>query len=148
MWLNAFMPYCRNRFFNLIKAVLPFVVAVFVIVTFHFTNNIYIKCYPAIINLIFFLIFFFSLFKNETVIQKIARAMKPDIKPLALKYTRRLTYVWSTFLFVNFCIAFYSIYGSHDFWMLYNGFLSYFICGMIFVVEYCIRIWFKRKYDC
>lgn len=147
------MLYCKNnlnknKVFKLLKTALPFITTIFVIVLFHYTNNICFKCYPAFINLLIFIIFFSSIFQKETIIQKMARIMEPDIKPKALSYTRKLTYVWSLFLFLNFSVAFYSIFANHSFWMFYNGFLSYFLCGMLFIIEYFIRIRFKRKYDC
>lgn len=147
------MLYCKNnfnknKFFKILKTILPFIVTVFVIILFHYTNNVYFKCYPAFINLLIFTIFFSSIFQKETIIQKMAKIMEPDIKPIALIYTRKLTYVWCIFLFLNFSVAFYSIFKSHSFWMFYNGFLSYFLCGVLFIIEYFIRIRFKRKHDC
>ncbi len=92
--------------------------------------------------------FFTSLFQKETVIQKIARAMEPDIKPKALEYTRKLTYVWAVFTFLNWLVSVATVFMSEAVWALYNGFISYLLIGMFFAVEYIVRIRFKRKYDC
>lgn len=147
MWLKQFMN-CCNKIFNLIKALLPFIFTFIVILIFHKTNFILLKYYPATIDFLFFIVFFSSIFQKETVIQKIAKVMEPDIKPKALVYTRNLTYIWALFMFINFVIAFLTIFTSEKVWIFYNGFLSYFLVGIIFIVEYIIRINFKRKYDC
>lgn len=92
--------------------------------------------------------FFTSSFQKETVIQKIAKTMEPDIKPKALEYTRKLTYVWAAFTFLNWLVSIVTVFMSEAVWALYNGCISYLLIGMFFAVEYIVRIRFKRKYDC
>jgi len=141
------MHYC-NKIFNILKAVLPFGVTIFVILMFHFTNIVFFKYYPVIINFLFFAVFFTSIFQKETVIQKIARAMENDVKPAILNYTRKLTYLWSAFMFCNFVVSLLTVFMSEKIWIIYNGFVSYILVGMFFGIEYIVRINFKRKYDC
>lgn len=141
------MHFC-SRFLNLFKALAPFIGMFFVIIIFHFTNLVVLKYYPVVVDFLFFLVFFSSIFQKETVIQKMAKAMEPDIKPKALEYTKNLTYIWSVFMFLNTFIALVTVFMPKRIWIIYNGFISYMLVGMIFVIEYIVRINFKRKYDC
>lgn len=108
----------------------------------------FIKWYPVVINFSIFFIFFISSFAKETVIQKFARLIEPDIKPKALEYTRKLTYVWVLFTFLIFSISLGTIFLSQRIWEIYNGFISYILVGIFFAIEYIIRVRFKKKYDC
>lgn len=133
---------------NILKAFLPVIFTAFIITLFHFTHWIVVKYYPVFANFLIFMMFFTSIFNKETIIQKFARIMEPDIKPKALEYTRNLTYAWACFTFINFFISFLTVYMSERIWMWYNGCISYILVGIFFAIEYIVRINFKRKYDC
>lgn len=133
---------------KLLRFILPICVMLFVIAIFHYTKCNFLKYYPVIINLSFFLLFFCSSFMKETIIQKMAKLIEPDIKPKALEYTKKLTYVWAIFTFCNFLISLCTVFLSEKIWALYNGCISYILVGGFFAIEYIIRINFKRKYDC
>ena len=93
------------------------------------------------------MLFFCSLFSKETVIQKIARVMDGELNETALKYTRNLTYIWAIFLFINFLVSLATVFMAERIWIVYNGFISYMLIGMFFMIEYPIRMNFKRKHD-
>lgn len=130
------------------KFAIPIFIMLLVILIFHYTNWIVAKYYPVIVNFVLFCIFFGSTFSEETVIQKMAKLMEPNIKPKALEYTRRLTYLWSIFMLANFLISLATVFMSEKVWAIYNGFLSYMLVGGFFIIEYMVRINFKKKYDC
>ncbi len=130
------------------KFAIPIFIMLLVILIFHYTNWIVAKYYPVIVNFVLFCIFFGSTFSEETVIQKMAKLMEPNIKPKALEYTRRLTYIWSIFMLANFFISLATVFMSEKVWAIYNGFLSYMLVGGFFIIEYMVRINFKKKYDC
>lgn len=136
---------CSNKIF---KTALPVFGMFAVIFIFHFTNLILLKYYPVIINLGLFILFFSSTFQEKTIIQKFALAVEPDAKPPVMSYTRKLTYIWAAFMFINFLISLATVFMPDKIWMLYNGFISYILVGIFFGIEYIIRINFKRKYDC
>ena len=131
-----------------LKFLFPIFIMLLVILIFHYTNWIVAKYYPVIVNFVLFCIFFGSTFSEETVIQKMAKLMGPNIKPKALEYTRRLTYIWSIFMLANFFISLATVFMSEKVWAIYNGFLSYMLVGGFFIIEYMVRINFKKKYDC
>lgn len=130
------------------KFAIPIFIMLLVILIFHYTNWIVAKYYPVIVNFVLFCIFFGSTFSEETVIQKMAKLMEPNIKPKALEYTRKLTYIWSIFMLANFFISLATVFMSEKVWAIYNGFLSYMLVGGFFIIEYMVRINFKKKYDC
>ena len=128
------------------RKILPFIFTLIIILLFHFSRLELLKLYPVLANFFIFMIFFVSLFKNETIIQKIARKCeKKELDNFTKKYTRNLTVVWTVFLGINVFLAIITAFMSDKIWMIYNGFISYFLIGLIFIVEYIIRTILKRK---
>ena len=129
--------------------IFPVLFTFVVIGIFHFTNFIALKFYPALINLLIFFIFFSSIFTKETIIQKIAKIMEggKELPEIVKQYTRNLTYVWCVFLIFNFLVSFATIFMSSKVWTIYNGCVSYLLTGMVFGVEYIIRLIFKRRHN-
>ncbi len=119
----------------------------FIIALFHFTRLSGLKLYPAVVNFSIFMIFFSSLFANETVIQKFARMAEGELHPKVRVYTKNLTYLWCVFLFVQFALSVWTIFLPDRVWMIYNGCVSYILLGVFFAVEYIFRIFFKRKHN-
>ena len=137
--------HCFNK---ILKTALPVCVMFAVIIIFHYTNLVFFKYYPVIMNFVLFTFFFGSTFQEKTIIQRFALMMEPDAKPPVMVYTRNLTYIWAVFMFTNFLISLATVFMSEKVWAVYNGFVSYMLVGLFFVVEYIIRINFKRKHDC
>lgn len=138
-----------NKFLKLLKAGMPIITMLCVIVLFRFTDFFLLKFYPAVVNFGFFVVFFSSIFREHTIIQKFAMASEGgNLKPWVMDYTRKLTYIWSGFMFLNFIAASVTIFLPYKIWAVYNGFISYLLVGSFFVIEYIIRLIFKRKYDC
>lgn len=128
------------------KAFLPIIFSLGLILFYYFKRIVVVKYYPATIDFIFFLIFFISLFQEKTIIQKIAFKLNPNLNKKEEIYTRNLTYVWVIFLFFNFLIALITIFLSDRIWIIYNGFISYFLVGSLFIIEYIVRIIFRKKH--
>ncbi len=129
-----------------IKNFLPFLGMFAVIFLFHFTDLVVLKFYPPIVNFCLFMIFFSSIFQEKTIIQKAALIMEPDANEAVMNYTRKLTYIWAVFTFFNFLVSVVTIFLSEKIWAVYNGCVSYILAGSIFIVEYIVRIDFKRKH--
>ena len=129
-----------------IRFFLPFLFTLCIILLFHFTRFIALKYYPVVANLFIFTIFFSSLFTKETVIQKFAKLMeRKELDEKTKVYTKNLTYVWVVFTFLNLLISIFTVFASERIWALYNGFISYILIGLIFVIEYPVRVSFRRK---
>ena len=128
-----------------IRLLLPICFTVCLFVIFFFKRLFVIKLYPPIMNFFIFLIFFSSLFTKETIIQKMARLWEGELEPKVLTYTRNLTVVWCIFLFINFLVSVLTVFMSDKIWFIYNGCISYFLVGTLFIIEYCYRIIYKKR---
>ena len=128
-----------------IKHIFPILFTLFVVFLFYIKRIVVLKFYPPICNTFIFLVFFISLFTKETVIQKIARKCGDDMTPAVLNYTRKLTYIWCIFTFLNLIVSIWTIFQSDKVWMLYNGFISYLLIGLLFGIEYIVRIIFRKR---
>ena len=133
--------------FKIVKAIVPVIFTLSVILLFKITGLSSLKIYPPLMNFLFFAVFFVSLFSKETVIQRIARKMDGKLEEPVWTYTKNLTYIWVIFLFVNFSVSVVSMFLSDNFWLLYNGFISYFLVGMMIIVEYPVRKSFKKRHN-
>ena len=130
-----------------LKRILPFLITIFVIVFFHYSRIYVLKFYPVITNSFIFTVFFSSLFCKETVIQKIAKKMDGELTDFSRDYTRKLTYVWCVFLFINLAISIITVFQPAKIWILYNGCISYIAIGLLFRAEYIVRIILRTKYE-
>lgn len=130
-----------------LKVIIPVLGTVCVVLLFHFSKIYALKFYPVIVNSFIFCVFFSSVFCEETIIQKIAKKMDGELTDFSRNYTRKLTYVWCIFLFVNLSISFATVFMSPKVWELYNACISYVALGVMFGVEYIVRIILRAKYD-
>ncbi len=125
----------------------PFIFTICLFILFYFKRIFVIRLYPPVMNFTIFLIFFSSLFTKETIIQKFAKMWSKNLHPLELAYTRKLTYIWCIFLLLNFIISVITVFLSDKIWMFYNCFFSYFLIGTIFIIEYIVRIFFRKRHN-
>ena len=131
-----------------LKFLIPFLITVCVIMIFHYTQFFAVKFYPVIANFTAFMVFFLSLFSEETVIQKFAKMLEGGtLDDFTRIYTRRLTYVWCIFCFLNLCVSILTVFMPEKWWALYNGFISYLALGTMFAVEYIVRVVLRKKYQ-
>ncbi len=130
-----------------LKFLLPIFVTFCVICIFHYTQFFAVKFYPVAANLTVFLVFFTSLFAKETVVQKIARTIEGELDEFTKNYTRKVTYAWAIFCFVNFLVSIATVFMAEEFWAVYNGFISYLAIGAMFAVEYIVRTVLRKKYQ-
>lgn len=128
-----------------IKLFIPFIFTVSVVILFYIKRIVVLKFYPPICNLFIFIVFFSSLFMKETVIQKAAKVMDGELTDKVREYTRKLTYIWCVFTFLNFIISVVTIFMPDKYWIWYNGFISYILVGVMFIAEYIVRITLRKR---
>ena len=128
-----------------VKPFLPVLFTLGIIFLFYIKRFVFLKFYPPICNLTIFIVFFSSLFAKETIIQKFARMCGDKLEKPAWEYTRKITYVWCSFMFINLLISIWTIFLPDEVWMVYNGFISYFLVGLLFGVEYIVRIVLRKR---
>jgi len=105
------------------------------------------KLYPLAINFAMLMVFAYSYVKPPTVIESFARLTEKNMSPQAIQYTTKVTLVWCLFFIVNGLASLYTaVFTSLDIWMIYNGFLSYILMGMLMLVEYLVRLKVKKKH--
>ena len=128
-----------------IKTIFPIILMLIVIFCFYFTKITALKFYPVIINLFFFMCFLFSNFRKKSIIQLIAEKIDGELPVELVLYTQKLNWVWTVVTGINFFLSVVTLFLNNTFWALYNGCISYFLVGMTFLIEYPIRIWYKRR---
>lgn len=111
-----------------------------IIVTFLSGSKFGLFLYPLLVNLAFFIFFTISLYHPPTVIERIARRQRSDFPERAVIYTRKVTQAWCIFFVLNGSLSLMSIFHSEKWWMLYNGFISYILIGLMLAGEYLIRM--------
>ncbi len=100
-----------------------------------------LRFYPALINLGLLAVFAASLYFPPPVIERLARLQTPNLPPRGVRYTRRVTWIWCGFFFVNgLMAAATALWCSFACWSLYNGLIAYIMMGLLMGGEYWIRI--------
>lgn len=96
--------------------------------------------YPVVVNILLLTLFSYSLFRPPSIIERLARLTEPELSPLAVAYTRKVTLVWCVFFVINGTLALATcLYGDMHLWALYNGGLSYLLIGSLVGLEWIIR---------
>lgn len=130
----------RRYFFWVLLAALAIIFP-----TLYFNQADYLLFYPVLVNAVMLTLFASSLFGQQSAVEKIARITEPDLPPAGVLYTRRVTQVWCVFFVANGLIALYTaLYCSHAQWVFYNGFLSYVLTGVLFLLELLWRHYRRR----
>lgn len=104
-----------------------------------------LQLYPVAVNVIMLIIFSYSLFFPPTVVERIARLTDPALTVAGVRYTRRVTQVWCVFFIANGAISLATaLWASPAVWSLYNGVIAYILIGLLFSIEYIVRLYVKR----
>lgn len=128
------------------KPLLSVFISLCVILLFYVKRFVMLKYYPPICNLVILIIFTTSLFCKKTIIQRFAELCeKEELSQKAIIYTKQVNYAWCIFMLLNFLISVWTIFLSDKIWIIYNGFISYVLIGIVFGVEYLIRINLKKR---
>jgi len=96
--------------------------------------------YPVMVNLVFLIIFSYSLKMPPTIIERFARMQHPNLSQLAIIYTRKVTICWCLFFLLNGAVALITcLLANLYWWALYNGAISYILIATLMGVEWVIR---------
>ncbi|WP_266159189.1 hypothetical protein [Dyella silvatica] len=111
-------------------------------------NESLLHWYPTLISALLLCAFGLSLKFGPPVVERIARVSEPDLPPHAVRYTRKVTWVWvGFFIFNGMTSALLSFYAPLSWWTLYNGLIAYFIMGALFGGEWLFRKRLRRRYE-
>ena len=120
--------------------VLPVTVAALSAVSLIAGSGLPLRYYPVAVSAAFACGFAWSLYRPPSAIERIARLTSPALSPAAVRYTRKVTWVWLAFFVINGGIALWTAhFGTQAQWLLYNGLLSYLLIAAIFAVEWLVR---------
>lgn len=103
-----------------------------------------LKLYPICVSLTLLTLFALSLRSPPTVIEKMARLTEPDLSDAAIRYTRKVTWVWCVFFVGNATLSALTLWMPDHIWALYNGLIAYVLMGALFAGEFVIRQRVKR----
>ena len=106
-----------------------------------------LRWYPVLLNAFLLIAFLWSLRYGPPFIERIARMRNPDLPAGAVRYTRKVTWVWAGFFAFNGCMsAALTLFAPLSWWTLYNGFISYALLGLLFAGEWLVRQRVRRNY--
>ncbi|MEE9411669.1 MAG: hypothetical protein V3V22_01320 [Methylococcales bacterium] len=107
-----------------------------------------LQLYPVVMNIGFLILFIYSLVVPPSIIEKIARLHDANLPESGVRYTRKVTMVWSVFFLFNGCIAAWTVWrGDRVLWGIYNGLIAYILMGGLMAVEYCIRCQVRKTFE-
>lgn len=119
--------------------------ALLALVAFTANHALPIKLYPVLVNAVLCVVFAVSLRYPPSAIERLARLREPDLPPRAVRYTRRVTWVWTGFFIINGSIALATaLWASDAVWTLYNGLIAYGLIGVLFAGEWLVRQHVRR----
>ena len=103
-------------------------------------SSILLLGYPVLINLALLALFAGSLCSGMPIIERLARLQEPELPPAAVRYTRKVTWVWAGFFSVNAAIATgLALLAPLTWWTLYTGLIAYLLMGLLFAGEWLVR---------
>ena len=114
-------------------------------------QTLFIKLYPVLMNLIFLFTFGISLFLPPNICFRFAclaqkNLAKSHIAKRVEKYCFKVTMIWCVFFILNGSAAVYTVFCKSDkIWSVYNGGISYILMGIIFAVEFLVRMGVNSK---
>lgn len=117
-----------------------------------FTNQaVFLKLYSVAVSATFLFVFALSLFFKPNIIFRFAAMADKSIAGSAKekkveRYCFKVCIVWCVFFILNGSAAAFTAFKCSDaVWSLYNGGISYVLTGLLFAVEYIIRIQVNKK---
>jgi uncharacterized membrane protein len=125
---------------------LPLLVVVTVAVVGVLDAELGVRIYPVAMSMALLWAFARTLWRPPSMIVRFARLVEPDLDARGIRYTRKVTMVWIGFFALNAAIALLTaLAGSWLQWTLYNGAISYGLAGLLFAIEYFVRLRVRRQ---
>ncbi|MDR2864453.1 MAG: AMP-binding protein [Spirochaetaceae bacterium] len=127
------------------------IVPVIALIVFFAKELAFLQLYPVIINLIMLFVFGISFFIPPVIIFRFATLGDKSIKgspaeKQIYRYCRKVTLVWCLFFVGNGAFALFTFFSkSKILWLIYNGFISYILIGILIFGEMGIRKMMKKK---
>jgi acyl-coenzyme A synthetase/AMP-(fatty) acid ligase/uncharacterized membrane protein/3-hydroxymyristoyl/3-hydroxydecanoyl-(acyl carrier protein) dehydratase len=102
--------------------------------------------YPVIMSASFALLLGWTLIYPPSLIERFARIVEPDLNEDGVRYTYKVTIVWMGYSLFNATASLFTVFwGDKDLWLLYNGFISYVLMGLLMGSEFLFRKYYRAK---
>ena len=99
-----------------------------------------LRWYPVLVSVIMLAVFGSSLLHGQPMIERMARLRHPNLPPVAVRHTRKVTQVWVAFFLCNGLIAAaLALWAPWSWWTAYNGGISYILVGLLSAGEWLLR---------
>lgn len=121
------------------------------ILCFVANSSLFLKLYPVAVCATLLFFFATSLVSPPPIVFRFATMqdksiLKSPYKTRVENYCRKVTIAWCAFFVLNIAAAIYTaFFCSEKIWSIYNGGISYLIMGMIFAIEFFIRMRVNKK---
>ena len=103
-------------------------------------DHAWLKLYPVFMSVGACMIFASTLVKPPSMIERFARLAEPDLPETGVIWTRKVTIVWCIFFVLNALVALATVlFAPMQIWVLYNGFISYLLMGLLLLGEFILR---------
>ncbi len=105
-----------------------------------------LKLYPVAISAAGAVFFLFTLWRPPSAIERLLQATGDAVSDRGRTYVRGVTAVWAVFFVLNGAIALWTATSAPtSTWALYNGVVSYAAIGILFSIEYAVRVWYRSR---
>lgn len=103
-------------------------------------DHAWLKMYPVFMSVGALIIFATTLIKPPSMIERFARLAEPNLPESGVQWTRKVTIVWCGFFIINAMISLATVlFAPMKIWVLYNGFISYVLMGILLLGEFILR---------
>ncbi|PMZ78614.1 hypothetical protein [Pseudomonas sp. FW305-70] len=117
------------------------VAMVFCLLLALFDSPALLRWYPVLISAFMLVLFGSSLTFGPPIVERLARVREPQLPAEGIRYTRQVTVAWSVFFLCNgVCAAALTLWAPLSWWTLYTGLISYGLIGLMFAIEWLIRL--------
>ena len=114
-------------------------------------QTLFIKLYPVLMNVIFLFTFGSTLFLPPNICFRFACLAQKNLSQSHIsrrveKYCFKVTVIWCVFFILNGAAALYTVFSKSDkMWSIYNGGIAYALMGVLFAVEFLVRMVVNSK---
>lgn len=121
------------------------------ILCFVANSGLFLKLYPVAVCATLLFFFATSLISPPPIVFRFATMqdksiLKSPYKSRVENYCKKVTIVWCAFFVINIAVAIYTaFFCSEKIWSIYNGGISYLMMGMIFAIEFFVRMRVNKK---
>ena len=114
-------------------------------------QTLFIKVYPVLMNVVFLFTFASTLFLPPNICFRFATLAQKNLPRSHIarrveRYCFKVTVIWCLFFILNGSAALYTVFSKSDkIWSIYNGGISYLLMGILFAVEFLVRMVVNSK---